>query len=57
LQIGAAPVNTLLVGTRAPDFNLSVTGWPDTKRRQITLADYQDRWLMLIFYPRDFSMI
>jgi alkyl hydroperoxide reductase subunit AhpC len=50
-------VKTALVGTPAPPFNLPATHRPDTERRQLTLTDYQDRWLMLIFYPRDFSMI
>lgn len=50
-------MKTALVGSRAPDFNLPATQGPETEHRQLTLADYQDRWLMLIFYPRDFSMI
>jgi len=45
------------VGTRAPDFALDCTNLPDSRRGQVTLADYEDRWLLLIFYPRDFSMI
>jgi peroxiredoxin len=45
------------VGTRAPDFDLPCTNLPNSKRGQVTLADYEDRWLVLIFYPRDFSMI
>jgi len=45
------------VGTRAPDFDLPCTNLPNSKRGQVTLADYEDRWLLLIFYPRDFSMI
>ena len=28
-----------------------------TKRREATLEDYLDRWLLLLFYPRDFSLI
>ena len=44
-------MKTVLVGTRAPDFNLPATSG------QVALEDYQDRWLVLIFYPRDFSMI
>ncbi|MGE4134941.1 MAG: redoxin domain-containing protein [Pirellulales bacterium] len=51
---GAAPV---CVGTRAPDFTLSCIGHPDAQRRQVSLADYRDRWLILLFYPRDFSMV
>jgi eukaryotic-like serine/threonine-protein kinase len=50
-------MKTVQVGTRAPDFELPSTNWPNSERRQVTLADYEDRWLLLIFYPRDFSMI
>ena len=42
------------VGTRAPDFALPCTAWPDAAERQVSLADYRDRWLVLLFYPRDF---
>ncbi len=45
------------VGTRAPDFALPCTAWPDAAERQVSLADYRDRWLVLLFYPRDFSMV
>jgi len=45
------------VGTRAPDFTLPCTAWPDAAERQVSLADYRDRWLVLLFYPRDFSMV
>jgi alkyl hydroperoxide reductase subunit AhpC len=50
-------VKTVLVGTPAPDFDLAATQGPGTERRQIKLSDYQDGWLMLVFYPRDFSLI
>jgi alkyl hydroperoxide reductase subunit AhpC len=50
----AAPV---VVGTRAPEFTLSCTAWPDSEIRTVSLADYRDRWLVLLFYPRDFSMV
>ncbi len=49
-----APV---MVGSRAPDFTLPCTAWPDTAERIVRLDDYRDRWLVLIFYPRDFSMV
>lgn len=45
------------VGTRAPGFALPCTGAPGSGRRQVTLDDYLDRWLMLVFYPRDFSLL
>jgi peroxiredoxin len=53
----AMAMKTVQVGTRAPEFDLPCTNLPSAERRQVTLADYDDRWLLLIFYPRDFSMI
>jgi peroxiredoxin len=26
-------------------------------RRPVRLSDYQGRWLLLLFYPRDFSLV
>ena len=46
-----------MVGNRAPNFSLLCTERPGTGRRQVSLDDYLDRWLMLLFYPRDFSLI
>lgn len=47
----------VVVGTRAPDFTLPATLWPELDEQQASLADYRDRWLVLLFYPRDFSMV
>jgi peroxiredoxin len=44
------------VGTRAPDFSLLCTSGPGTAR-QVCLDDYADRWLILLFYSRDFSLL
>jgi peroxiredoxin len=48
---------TVTVGSRAADFSLTCTSGQESGRRQVSLADYQDRWLMLLFYPRDFSLV
>ena len=45
------------VGTRAPGFSLAVVNGSGSERGQATLDDYLDRWLLLLFYPRDFSLI
>jgi alkyl hydroperoxide reductase subunit AhpC len=45
-----------MVGTRAPGFSLPCTQGPGTGR-QVGLDDYLDRWLMLLFYSRDFSLV
>ena len=41
------------VGSLAPDFDLPSTAAIGRSR----LADYRGRWLVLIFYPRDFSLV
>jgi alkyl hydroperoxide reductase subunit AhpC/predicted Ser/Thr protein kinase len=45
------------VGTRAPAFSLSVINGPGSEVAQTALDDYLDRWLVLMFYPRDFSFV
>ena len=52
----AAPIATL-VGNLAPAFDLPCTRFPDPTRSRVSLADYHGRWLTLIFYPRDFSLV
>jgi hypothetical protein len=47
----------VMVGTRAPSFSLLCTDGPRSGRRQVSLDDYLDRWLMLLFYSRDFSLV
>jgi alkyl hydroperoxide reductase subunit AhpC len=44
------------VGKRAPQFQLPCTRGPGLTQ-QVRLADYRDRWLILVFYPRDFSLV
>jgi alkyl hydroperoxide reductase subunit AhpC len=51
------PEAKTLVGRRAPGFELECTTGPGGERRRISLDDFQDRWLMLLFYPRDFSLV
>ena len=40
------------VGDRAPDFELVATGG-----RTLRLADFRGRWLVLAFYPGDFTPV
>ena len=52
-----ATLPAVCVGTRAPDFSLPCTPAPDFELGQVSLDDYRDRWLILLFYPRDFSLV
>lgn len=36
------------VGEKAPDFDL-----PSTRGRDLSVADYRDKWLVLYFYPKN----
>jgi alkyl hydroperoxide reductase subunit AhpC/predicted Ser/Thr protein kinase len=47
----------VLVGSLAPDFSLVCTRRSGNGRDRASLADYRGRWLVLLFYPRDFSLI
>ena len=56
LQPSSASMATL-IGNPAPAFDLPCTRFPDPARSRVNLADYGGRWLVLVFYPRDFSLI
>src|SRR5262249_25150757 len=49
--------HTATVGKRAPDFDMPSTQGLAPTRRRLSLADYRDRWLIVVFYPRDFSLV
>ena len=48
---------TIHVGSLAPDFDLPCTSALASSAERAKLADYRGRWLTLVFYPRDFSLI
>jgi peroxiredoxin (alkyl hydroperoxide reductase subunit C) len=45
------------VGQPAPDFNLPSTRNIDTLKENVKLADYNGKWLILLFYPLDFTAL
>ena len=45
------------VGLPAPDFNLPSTKNIDTLKENVKLADYKGKWLILLFYPLDFTAL
>lgn len=47
------------VGQPAPDFSLDAVVGTETGKefRTVSLADYQGKWLVLFFYPLDFTFI
>jgi peroxiredoxin (alkyl hydroperoxide reductase subunit C) len=47
----------MLVGTQAPDFRMVTTQDLNTLEHVATLDAYRGRWLVLFFYPADFTFI
>ena len=45
------------VGQKAPDFTMSTTENIDTLDHIVKLGDYQGKWLVLFFYPLDFTFV
>ncbi len=43
------------VGQPAPDFNMPSTKDIETLKENVKLADYKGKWLILLFYPLDFT--
>lgn len=59
---GTAPekiseVTIAKVGKPAPDFNLPSTKNMETLGESISLSDYKGKWLILLFYPLDFTFV
>jgi len=52
----STPCATVL-GRPAPEFELTCTSGSRYSRRTVRLSDYLNRWLILMFYPRDFSLV
>lgn len=44
------------IGEKAPDFS-GVTAYQAEKFIKISLDDYREKWLVLFFYPRDFTFV
>lgn len=45
------------IGEPAPSFNLPSTKNLDTLEMNVTLEEYRGRWLMLFFWPYDFTTV
>ena len=44
-----------VVGKKAPEF--SGTVWQNDKMQEISLKDFQGKWVVLFFYPLDFTFV
>src|SRR3954447_8988493 len=45
------------VGKPAPDFDMPSTKNIDTLAENVRLSDYKGKWLILLFYPLDFTFV
>lgn len=46
-----------LVGNKAPDFQMNTALGDGSDFSSVSLADYKDKWLVLFFYPLDFTSV
>ena len=47
----------ILVGQQAPDFSIEVAYGEKDEFGSVSLKDYAGSWLILFFYPRDFTFV
>jgi peroxiredoxin (alkyl hydroperoxide reductase subunit C) len=50
-------VTTAKVGQPAPDFNMPSTKNMESLAENVKLSDYKGKWLILLFYPLDFTFV
>src|SRR5712691_4201429 len=53
----ALAVEKAMVGQPAPDFNMASTKNIEKLNENLKLSDYKGRWLVLLFYPLDFTFV
>ena len=53
----AKEIVTAKVGQPAPDFDMPSTKNMETLAENVKLSDYKGKWLILLFYPLDFTFV
>ncbi len=51
------PIRLAKVGQPAPDFRMASTKNLETLAEDVSLSDYAGKWLVLFFYPLDFTFV
>lgn len=46
-----------LVGRKAPDFRMNTCSGDGCNFGHVSLDDYKGKWLVMFFYPLDFTLI
>ena len=53
----ATAMEKAMVGQPAPDFDMASTKNIEKLNENVKLADYKGRWVVLLFYPLDFTFV
>lgn len=53
----ALAVDKAMVGQPAPDFDMASTKNIEKLNENVKLSDYKGKWLVLLFYPLDFTFV
>src|SRR6201988_2093345 len=53
----AVAAEKAMVGQPAPDFDMASTKNMEKLNEPVKLADYRGKWLVLVFYPLDFTFV
>lgn len=46
-----------LVGNKAPDFKMEICKGDGIDFGEVKLSDYKGKWLVMFFYPLDFTLV
>lgn len=46
-----------LVGLKAPEFKMNTVSGDGKNFKEVTLEDYKGKWLVMFFYPLDFTFV
>lgn len=46
-----------LIGAKAPDFTMNTVLGDGENFGKVSLSDYKGKWLVLFFYPLDFTFV
>ncbi len=44
-----------LIGKKAPNFDMAAVNGQGTDFSRVSLSDYEGKWLVMYFYPLDFT--
>jgi peroxiredoxin (alkyl hydroperoxide reductase subunit C) len=57
MQGAATAMERAMVGQPAPDFEMASTKNIETLKETVKLSDYRGKWVVLLFYPLDFTFV